>query len=236
MKLKSLMLPSFLLLVIQLLTIQLGFALPPAFQADYTVKKGSLTLGKLKTTLRYSGNKYTYQKATKATGLAAFLTGIKITENTNGTFSGEKVQPKNYLFNQSRRGKSKIDKAVFSGNKVVGSYKGKPYNFTIKNGTQDRASLEIMLAQDLSKNKPQLSYQIVGRGEQLEYKFQRLGQEKIKTPAGTFNTIKVKVVRKGGKRDTTFWMAKELGFMPVKVVHREKKDLITSVIKKYKKL
>jgi len=222
--------------VLLLFVAQLSFALPPAFQADYTVKKGSLTLGSLKTNLKYSGNKYSYHKKTKATGLAALLTGIKITENTDGTFAGQRLTPQNYLFNQSRHGKSKIDKAAFRGNKVSGSYKGKPYNFTIKNGIQDRASLELMLAQDLSQNKARLNYQIVGRGEQIEYIFQRLGQEKLKTPVGTFNTIKVRVVRKGGKRDTTFWMAKELGYMPVKVVHREKKDVITSIIKKYKKL
>ena len=231
MKFLSLALSTFLLLA-----AQASFALPPAFQADYTVKKGSLTLGSLKTTLKYSGNKYSYHKKTKATGLAALLTGIKITENTDGTFAGQQLFPQNYLFNQSRHGKSKIDKAAFRGNKVAGTYKGKPYNLIIRKGIQDRASLELMLAQDLSQNKAHLDYQIVGRGEQIEYKFQKLGQEILKTPVGAFNTIKVRVVRKGGKRDTTFWMAKELGYMPVKVVHREKKDLITSIIKKYKKL
>lgn len=225
-----------LLSTLLLLSAQIGFALPTAFQADYSVKKGSMTLGNLRTTLKYSGNKYSYHKKTQATGLAALLTGIKVTENTDGTFAGQQLTPQNYLFKQSRHGSSKIDKAAFRGNKVAGAYKGKPYHFTIKKGTQDRASLEIMLAQNLSQNKAQLNYQIVGRGEQLEYKFQKLGRQMLKTPAGTFNTIKVKIIRKSGKRDTTFWMAKELGYMPVKVVHREKKDFITSVIKKYKKL
>ena len=227
---------NFLLATLLLIATQSSYALPPAFQADYIVKKGSMTLGKLHTSLKYAGNKYSYHKKTKATGLAALLTGIKIIENSDGSFSGQQLMPQNYLFNQSRHGKSKVDKASFRGNQVAGSYKNKPYHFNIKKGTQDRASLEIMLAQDLSQNKAQLNYHIVGRGEQIEYKFQRIGQEKLKTPAGTFNTVKVKVVRKGNKRDTTFWMAKELGYMPVKVVHREKKDLITSIIKKYKKL
>lgn len=231
MKLFPLLLSTILLLV-----AQTGFAFPPAFQAEYTVKKGTMKLGNLHSTLTYSGNKYAYQKRTKATGIAALLTGIKINENTNGTFSGQQLIPQNYLYKQSRHGKSKIDKAVFRGDKVAGSYKGKSYNHTIKKGTQDRASLEIMLAQDLSKNKAQLSYEIVGRGEQQTYKFQKLGEERLKTPFGTFTTIKVKVVRKGNKRATTFWLAKELGYMPAKVVHREKSDLITSVIKKYKKL
>ncbi len=221
---------KFLIPIIFLLVTNLSYALPSAFQADYTVKKGRLKLGNLHAELSYSGNKYSYHKSTKATGLAALLTGIKIIENTDGTYSANQLYPQNYLFKQSRRSKSRIDKTIFRGNRVTGAYKGKPYNFNIKKGTQDRASLEIMLAQDLSNNKKNLTYQIVGRGELLTYRFQRLGQERIQTPAGIFNTIKVKVIRSGNKRETTFWMAKELGYLPVKVVHREKGDELTSVI------
>lgn len=226
----------FILSALLLSLTQIGFALPSAFKAEYVVKKGSMKLGNLQTSLTYSGNRYAYHKNTKASGIAALLTGIKINEKTNGTFSQNQLIPQHYLFNQSRHGKSKIDKATFLGDNVTGTYKGKAYTLAIKKGTQDRASLEIMLAQDLSQNKSQLSYQIIGRGEESTYTFQRLGQEKLKTSIGTFNTVKVRVVRKGNKRATTFWLAKELGYMPAKVVHREKKDLITSMIKNYKKL
>jgi len=215
---------------------QASFALPPAFQADYSVSKGRLHLGNLHASLTYSGNQYSYQKNTRATGLAALLTGIKITENTNGKIIGQSIKPDTYLFNQSRRNKSRIDKVTFSGNKAVGSYKGRPYQLSITPDTHDRASLELVLARDLSQNKKNLHYPVVTRGEKTQYNFQILGQEKINTPAGIFNTTKVKVKRSGNKRDTTFWMAKELGYIPVKIRHREKGDTITSVLKQYKKL
>lgn len=230
----------FSLLLTFILSTQAGAqpvsTLPAAFQADYSVAKGSMTLGKLHASLKYSGNNYSYHKYTKATGLAALLTGIKITESTNGRFSGQNITPANYLFNQSKRSKSKIDKVNFSGNNAKGSYKNKPFSTTINGGTHDRASLELALARDIGLNKNNLSYPVVERGKKTQYRFQKLGNEKIQTPAGLFNTVKVKVIRTTNKRDTVFWLAKETSYMPVKIRHREKDDVITTVIKSYKKL
>ena len=227
---------SLTLTCLLLLTAQTSFALPPAFQAKYSVDKGSMTLGNLHISLKYSGDKYSYQQFTKSTGLAALLTGIKITEKSDGKISGQNIIPQNYLYNQSRRSKNRIDKVQFIKNRAIGSYKGKSYNFTIPTGTLDRSSMEIALARDLSLNRKQLSYTIVGRGEKTHYNFSRLGNEILKTPAGTFNTIKVRVKRTSKSRETIFWMAKELGYLPVKIRHSEKGSVITSIIKDYKKL
>ncbi len=226
-----------LLTALLMLFAQQSMALPKAFQANYAVSKGSLSLGNLHATLKYNGNQYHYHKYTKATGLAAILTGIKITENTDGLFSGENMTPQNYLFNQSRRKKSRIDKATFTAGKVTGSYKNKPYKLAISPNTQDRASLELVLARDLAKNKADLNYNVVERGKLKHYKFEKLGYQKIKTSAGEFNAIKVKVVRdQSSKRETIFWLAKEIDFIPVKIRHTEKGNVITTIIKNYKKI
>ena len=222
--------------VFLLLTTQSAMSLPKAFQANYTVKKGSMKLGNLHTSLKYSGNNYSYHKYTKATGFAALLTGIKITENTDGKVSGQILTPSNYFFNQSRRGGGKVDKVNFSRNVASGTYKKEPFKITTPHGVQDKASMELLLARDLSQNKARLSYNIVSQGEKSQYNFQKLGNEVLKTPVGTFNTVKVKVVRSGNERETVFWMAKELDYMPAKIRHREHKDVITTVITSYKKL
>ncbi len=212
-----------------------ALAIPAAFQADYTVAKGSLKLGNLHTSLKINGNRYSYHKYTKSSGLAKLLTGIKITENTDGHISGQNLRPTTYLFNQSKRSKSKIDKIQFADNSAKGNYKGKAYSEAISSVTQDRASLELVLARDVALNKAKLSYSVVERGRKKQYNFQKLGNEKIQTPAGIFNTVKVKVQRAGGKRETIFWLAKETDYMPVKIRHREKKDIIMTIIKSYRK-
>lgn len=224
------------LLLLSVISVQAVIAIPKPFEANYSVAKGSLTLGNLHTSLKVNGNRYAYHKFTKATGLAALLTGIKITENTDGEFSKNTIQPTNYFFNQSRRGNDRIDKIQFFKKMANGSYKDKHYKIPFTNNTQDRASMELSLARDLRLNKQNLSYSVVERGGKKQYQLQKLGFEKVKTPAGNFNAIKVKVNRKGGKRETIFWLAKETDFMPVKIYHREKDDVITTVLKNYKKL
>ena len=69
-----------------------------------------------------------------------------------------------------------------------------------------------------------------------QYNFQKLGNEQVKIPAGTFNTVKVRVVRTGNKRETEFWLAKEIDYLPVKIRHREKDDVITTVMRSYKEI
>ena len=214
---------------------QAVIALPNTFEANYSVAKGRMTLGNLHTLLKVRGGRYSYHKYTKATGLAALLTGIKVIENTDGQIAGQNIKPTNYLFNRSQRSKSKIDKIQFSDNIANGNYKGKPYKIAISGNTQDRASLELVLARDIALNKAQLSYPVVENSKKKQYNFQKLGNEIIQTPAGTFNTVKVKVLRSENKRETIFWLAKETDYMPVKIRHREKDDVIMTVLKNYKK-
>jgi len=223
-----------LLLVSAQAAMSQAIALPRAFDADYTVSKGRLTLGNLHTSLKYNGNQYQYRKYTKASGFAAMLTGMKITENSDGQFNKEVIKPRNYLFNQSRRNKFRVEKTRFSGNKAIGSYKGKPYNISISPNALDRGSVELALAHDLATNKTRLVYPVVEKGKVKTLTFAKQGEEKIKTPAGTFNTVKIRVVRNTNKRNTTFWLAKELDYMPVKIRHNEKGDVITTVIKNFK--
>ncbi len=224
------------LISLMLISTQAVQALPKAFQANYSVAKGGMKLGNLNASLKYSGNRYQYLKSTKATGIAALLTGIKVTEQTDGQFSGQNIVPQNYFFNQSRRSKSRIDKIHFNGKNAIGSYKNERYNLPVHAGIQDRASLELVLARDIQLNKPRLNYSVVERGKIKQYNFQKLGNEQIKTSAGTFNTLKVKVIRTGNKRETVFWMAKEIDYLPVKIRHREKDDVITTVISSYKQI
>jgi len=149
---------------------------------------------------------------------------------------GANVVPQSYIFNQKRRKKQRVDKANFQDGRAVGSYKNNPYNIAIRPGTQDRASLELVLARDIAQNKARLSYQVAERGNLKQYNFQRLGSQQIQTAMGTYNTIKVKVLRDGNKRQTVFWMAKELDYLPVQISHTEKGEVITSVMRSYNKL
>ena len=217
-----------------LLLGQSVYAMPKALNANYSVYKGSMYLGDMNLSLRYSGNHFYYYKDTVAKGFAALITNAKIIEKIDGSFRGNHLIPIKYYFQQSTRNNSRIENTRFNANHAQGTYRNKKFNLKLPAGTVDRASLEIALANDIANKKHRLIYNVMERGELKRYVFARQGQEKLSTPDGEFMTTKVKVVRTGNKRSTMFWLAKELGYMPVKIVHREKKDVITTVIKNHR--
>ena len=212
----------------------LAYAMPNALNATYSVYKGSMNLGDMNLSLRYAGKQFHYYKDTKAKGFAALITNAKILEKVDGSFAGNKINPSSYYFMQSTRKNTRIENTHFTGNRAQGTYKDKNFNLKLPTGTLDRASLELALANDIGNNKANLSYNVMERGKLKKYVFSRQGEEKLSTPAGNFMTIKVKVIRTGNKRDTMFWLAKELDYMPAKIVHREKNDVITTVIKSHR--
>ena len=216
-----------------LLLSQPSFALPSALTANYSVYKGSLYLGDMTSTLRYAKNQYHYYKNTKAKGFAALITKAVIKEKVDGSFKGDRLTPIKYYFLQSTRKNSRTENTHFAGLNAKGSYKNNHYNVKLPQGTLDRASLELALATDISKKKAVLSYNVMERGKLKKYNFRRLGEEQLTTSNGTFTTTKVSVVRADNKRSTTFWLAKELDYMPVKIIHKEKNDVITTVIKSH---
>ncbi|MCK5902988.1 MAG: DUF3108 domain-containing protein [Cocleimonas sp.] len=210
-------------------------ALPPAFNATYSVHKGSLYLGDMSLSLHYQGRQYYYNKETQAKGFAALVTKAKIKERVSGAFKSEQLIPRQYYFQQSTRKDTRTEQTQFVGQYAKGVYKNKSFNIKLPQRTLDRASLELALANDIRKNKRNLSYNVVERGKLKKYVFRRLGTETINTATGQLLTTKVRVVRAGNQRSTTFWLAKELGYLPAKILHKEKSDLITTVIKQYEK-
>ena len=224
----------FILLLLSMISIN-TMALPSAFTAAYSVSKSGLTLGEMKTSLRYNGNAYQYNKTSKSSGLVSWLSGDKIVENAEGIFNNNYLQSRSYLYHHTSKRKDKKDQLKFiSPETVKGEYKGEAYHLKVAKGSIDRATLELALARDLAQGKKDLSYTVVERGEQKVYHLRRQGVEMLKINGKKYVTEKLTVVRDNSNRKTTFWLAKALDYMPVKIDHIEKGDAIVTQLKWFK--
>ena len=65
-------------------------------------------------------------------------------------------------------------------------------------------------------------------------KFVRQGSESVKTNYGTFDTIKVAIKHDKPGRETIFWLAPKLDYLPVKVTHLDKKNSYGLLLTGYK--
>ena len=101
----------------------------------------------------------------------------------------------------------------------------------VPHGTIDRATLELALARDVLAKKKSLVYSIVEKGKLKNYRLHRQGTEKIIVANKEYTVEKIEVIRKDAERKTTFWLAKALDYMPVKIDHVEKGDSIVTTLK-----
>ena len=222
------------LIMLTQMMLSTAMALPKETSAVFDVSRNGSSVGYLESVLKYPGQTYEYSKFTQSTGLAKLLTKASISEKVVGKYAGERLIPVSYSFDQKTRKKQVTDQARFSGNRASGMYKGNAYSLQTPADVLDRASLEIAVARDLQRKLPRLQYNVMERGVIKQYIFSRVGSERIQTDAGVFHTIKVQVMREDQSRRTTYWMAKELAYLPVKMVHEEDGDVISSVIREFR--
>ena len=92
-------------------------------------------------------------------------------------------------------------------------------------GVLDELNAELQVREDLKNgNTLQPRYYISDAKGVDERRFIKQGTESIKTSYGTFNTIKVVLQHSKPERNTVFWLAPKLDYLPVKVTHNDGKS------------
>ncbi|SKA67507.1 Protein of unknown function [Thiothrix eikelboomii] len=210
-----------------------ALAAPLAFQATYSVANSGLTVGETQTSLSYQAAGYTFQKITKANGVAALISGDSLTERSVGLKQGDKLQTQQYLYQHKSRRKAKQDQYQFtSATEIKGKLDQTAYTLKVPKNTIDPALIELRLMEDVAANRP-LNYSITERGKLKTYQFQRLGKETITTPLGQYACEKVKMTRDNGERQTTLWLAPELDYVAAQIQHNEKGNITEAQLTHY---
>ena len=218
--------------VLSLISLQAAAA-PNAFQATYSVSNSGLTVGETNSSLSYNGTGYTFQKVTKANGMAALISGDLLTERSIGLKQGNQLQAQQYLYQHKSRRKAKTDQYTFTNaTQVKGSLDNTPYTLKVPNGTIDPLLTELRLMEDMPANRP-LKYSITERGKLKTYQFQRLGKETITTPLGKYTCEKIQMTRDNGERQTTLWLAPELAYVAAQIQHNEKGNITEAQLTKF---
>lgn len=137
------------------------------------------------------------------------------------------VVPERYVYERSGLGRDKKAEIHFdTDNKTVtNNVDDKPWNMEIPDNVLDKLNFQIQLQADLIDDKPLPTYDIADGGHLKQWDFEILGKEKIKTPAGKFDTIKVKRIREpNAKRNTIFWLAPDWDYLVVRLEQEEGDD------------
>lgn len=194
------------------------FAMTP-FQANYQFSYNGKNMGSATRTLSKSGNNWTYVFAAKAGGVAS------ATETSRFTFNNGKIGSSSF----SRTSKILVHSNTMSINfnpssKTISTKKDdEKRSFAWRADVLDELNAELQIREDLKNGGLKSNYYIADAKEVEGRKFVKQGTETVSTKYGSFSTIKVVIKHNKPGRETTFWLAPKLDYLPVKVSHVDKK-------------
>ena len=187
-------------------------------------------MGSATRTLSKSGNIWTYVFAAKAGAIAS------ASETSRFGFNAGKINSNSF----SRTSKILVHNNTMNINfnpsaKTINTKKDdKARSFAWKAGVLDELNAELQIREDLKGVGMKSSYLIADAKEVESRQFVKQGSEKVKTSYGTFDTVKVVMKHDKPGRDTTFWLAPKLDYLPVKVTHQDGKSSYGLLLTGYK--
>jgi len=149
---------------------------------------------------------------------------VRIEENSRFEILQQQLRPVEYSYYRKAFTKKKQSSQLYnwSAGTATNTAKGRTSTVLLDNKTYDNVSYQIQLWQDLKAGLSEMSYSLADDDHLKALEFNRIGEERINTPAGSFETIKV--IRDRGEnsaRKTTLWFAKHLDHVLVKLEQTE---------------
>lgn len=107
-------------------------------------------------------------------------------------------------------------------NEYRGHYRSKAFTTDSKDRYVDPLGLQIQVRQDLKAGKKEMKYYMVHKGKVLIDRYRVVESEPLKIEGKTYDTIKLEKVRPDtSDRETYMWMAPELDYALVRLLHQE---------------
>lgn len=202
------------------------------FQATYQFAYNGKNLGSATRTLKKSGNTWNYVFAAKAGAIAS------ATETSNFSLNNGQISAENF----SRTSKILVHNNTMnikfnpSAKTITTSKDKENRSFAWKAGVLDELNAELQIREDLKSSSLKSTYWLADAKEVEARKFIKQGNEQVKTNYGTFDTVKVVMKHDKPGRETIFWLAPKLDYLPVKVTHEDKKSSYGLLLTGYKGL
>lgn len=198
--------------------------LPEQFTATYDITKAGIPIGETTRVLSREGEHYLFESITRPVGIATFFTSGQVVERSRWQFFQGQPRPVQYTFFNSGRKKKRTARLDFDWkkNQVTNTVNTEPWTMPLEHGTTDKLLYQLRIMQDLPTAATSLHYPVADGGKMKYYDIEILSKERIKTPLGTFEAVRLRHIK--GKRQTTMWCAEELDYLPVRIEQRKSDD------------
>ena len=199
--------------------------LPERFEATFLLEVAGTKIARTQWSLvPGAGGTYVSTSRTEPVGVFSLIRSEVRVERSEWTHAGNRLQPLAYRYTRTGRKAREIEiRFDWEANVAFHDSSGTTWRLPVPPGTMDKFSYIFAMMRDLSRGERRVEYTIADGGRRLKrYLLAGIGEERIETALGTFDTTIIRRDREHSKRRTTMWCANELGFLPVKIVHLER--------------
>lgn len=205
-------------------------ALSP-FSATYQFSYNGKAVGDATRTLSQQGaNQWQYQFSAKIPMLGQAVETSRFSVNQQG-----QIQSQNY----QRQTKILVHRDTVSldfnpqQQKIISKRKGETRQLAWRAGVLDDLNAELQVREDLKKSALKSSYTIASHRDVDQRQFVREGTERVQAANGqVYETIRVRLKHASPSKQTVFWLAPSLDYLPIKVTHKDDKASFALLFKK----
>lgn len=189
------------------------------FTASFDVLDGGKRVGSATLTLRRDGPDWVFTTDTQGErGLAGFL-GAKIHEQSRFRVSRGQLTSLAYRYRQKISFRERTRSIDFDWTtRRAREDDGKTRSeYALADAVIDRHIAVLALTLDLAAGRREHQHPVAYKGEVETWRFRREGTERLNTPAGALDTVRLARVRENVGRRTVSWHAESLGWLPVRI-------------------
>ncbi|HEX6156008.1 MAG TPA: DUF3108 domain-containing protein [Burkholderiales bacterium] len=191
-------------------------ALPARVEIEYELRRNGSVMAEVVDRLEHGNGRYELSEHWKGKGVYSLMGRAKRT--SVGTLSAHGPRPTEYVDERSGRDTQRVT-FDWQANTITRRYQGNVRTEPVPQDTQDRLSFLLALT-FISNNNGPLGFHVAdGRG-MSRHTYQLSGRERVATPAGEFDAIKV--TRTNDAEVTELWFAVTRGYLPVRILLVEK--------------
>lgn len=202
------------------------------FEASFVLEAFGTTVGRSEWRLVPVGDaEFVWESRSEAAGAGALFHDGYVTERSRAELYGRAFRPLEYRYDRIAEDATRTVRVRFDWQNGVAlnTAEGHTWRMPLPQGTLDKLSYLLALMGDLSAGKRRLRYTIADGGRLKTYDMREAGTETLETALGTFETLRIRRLRRADYGEAILWCAPALGYLPVKLENRDRDGRLVSM-------
>jgi hypothetical protein len=179
------------------------------FVANFVLKAFGTTVGRSEwRLLPLENNRFLWESRSRSAGAGALFHDVYVTERSESELFGPSFRPIAYHYDRYAGTTGRKVQVIFDWRDGVALNTAKGHTWRMPRSMQ---------------------YAIADGGRVKRYDMRVLGTETLETALGTLETLKIRRLRHAAYGEATLWCAPALGYLPVKLEHRDRDGRLVSM-------